>query len=51
MTKILEILKPYIKMDRKITKFDDTETEEYKFHQNKIPISIKTIYVYNSSNL
>ena len=26
-------LKPYIKMDIKIIKFDDTEIEEYKFHQ------------------
>ena len=27
-------------MDKKTIKFDDTENEEYKFHQNKIPISI-----------
>ena len=27
-------------MDKKTLKFDDTENEEYKFHQNKIPISI-----------
>ena len=27
-------------MDKKIIYFDDTEIEEYKFHQNKIPISI-----------
>ena len=32
-------LNPYIKMDKKIIKFDDTETEENKFHQNKSPIS------------
>ena len=25
-------------MDKKITKFDDNEIEEYKFHQNKSPI-------------
>ena len=25
-------------MDKTITKFDDTEIEEYKFHQNKSPI-------------
>ena len=30
-------------MDKKIIKFDDTEIEEYKFHQNKSPISIKHI--------
>ena len=27
----------------KIIKFDDTKIEEYKFHQNKIPISINDI--------
>ena len=31
-------------MDKKIIKFDDTKTEEYKFHQNKSPISINDIY-------
>ena len=30
-------------MDKKTIKFDDTETEEYKFHQNKIPILINDI--------
>ena len=25
-------LKPYIKMDKKIIKFDGTEIKEYKFH-------------------
>ena len=30
-------------MDNKIIKFYDTEIEEYKFHQNKMPISIKDI--------
>ena len=30
-------------MDKKIIKFDDTEIEEYKFHQNKSPISINNI--------
>ena len=30
-------------MDKKNIKFDDTETEEYKFHQYKIPISINNI--------
>ena len=29
-------------MDKKI-KFDDTETEKYKFHQDKNPISINNI--------
>ena len=27
-------------MDKKIIKFDGTEIEEYKFHQNKSPILI-----------
>ena len=30
-------------MDQKIIKFDDSETEEYKFHQNKDPLSINNI--------
>ena len=30
-------------MDKKIIKFDDTEIEEYKFHQNISPISINDI--------
>ena len=32
-------------MDKKIVKFDDTEIEKYKFHQNKIPILIKNINI------
>ena len=30
-------------MDKKIVKFDDTEIEEYRFHQNKSPILINNI--------
>ena len=30
-------------MDKKVTKFDDTEIEKYKFHQHKKPISIENI--------
>ena len=30
-------------MDIKITKFDDTEIQEYKFHQYESPISINNI--------
>ena len=30
-------------MDLKITKFDDTEIQEYKFHQCESPISINNI--------
>ena len=30
-------------MDKKIIKFDDTEIEEYKFHQYKSPTSINNI--------
>ena len=36
-------MKPYIKMDKKIIKFDDTKIEEYKLCQHKSPISIKSI--------
>ena len=38
-------LKPYIKMDKKIIKLDDAETEEYKFHKYKRPISINNINI------
>ena len=31
--KIIIKFKAYIKMDKKIIKFDDTEIEEYNFHQ------------------
>ena len=30
-------------MDKRITKFDDTEIKKYKIHQNKTPISINDI--------
>ena len=30
-------------MDKKVINFDDTEIEEYKFHQNKSFISINNI--------
>ena len=30
-------------MSNKIIKFDDTEIQEYKFHQHKSPISINNI--------
>ena len=39
------ILKTYIKLDKKVIKFDDTEIEKYKFHQNKSPISIDNINI------
>ena len=29
-------------MDKKIIKFDDTEIEEYEFHQYKSPISVNS---------
>ena len=32
-------------MDKYIIKFDDTEIEEYKFHQPKSPISINDIVI------
>ena len=34
-------------MDQKIIKFDDTEIEEYKFHQYKSPNSINDIDIKN----
>ena len=33
----------FIKMDKKIIKFGDTEIEEYEFHKYKSPISVKDI--------
>ena len=36
-------LKPYIKMNEKNIKFDNTEIEEFEFHQYKRPISINDI--------
>ena len=41
-------MKPYIKMDKQIIKFDDTETEEYKFHQYESPVLINDI-VFNET--
>ena len=32
-----------LKCIKKLTKFDDTEIEEYKFHQHKSPILINDI--------
>ena len=43
LKKIEKILKSYVKMDKKIIKFDDTEIEIYKFHQYERPISIDNI--------
>ena len=36
-------MKTYIKLDKKIIKFDDTEIEKYKLHQYKSTISIDNI--------
>ena len=47
LKKLLKILKPYIKMDKKIIKFDDTEIEKYRFHQYDKPIDINKIVVSN----
>ena len=38
MKNLLKKLKPYIKIDKKFIKFDDTEIEKCKFHQNKVAI-------------
>ena len=32
-------------MDKNITKFDDTEIEDYEFHQHKNPILINDKYI------
>ena len=40
-------LKPYIKLDKKLIKFDGTEFEEYKFHQNRSPILINDVDISN----
>ena len=32
-------------MDKKIVKFDDTEIEEFEFHQHKISISLNKIFI------
>ena len=36
-------LRPYLKMDIKIIRFDDIEIKDYKFDQHKIPILINDI--------
>ena len=43
LKKLEKILKSYVKMDKKIIKFDDTEIEIHKFHQYERPISIDNI--------
>ena len=37
------MIKPYIKIDKSIIKFDDTDIKKYKLHQNKSSISIGDI--------
>ena len=41
--KVIKKFKTIYKDEKKIIKFDDTETEEYKLYQYKIPNSIKDI--------
>ena len=41
--KKLKKLKPYVKMNKKIIKFDDTEIEKYEFHQYESSILINEI--------
>ena len=43
--KLSQNLKPYIKMNQKIIKFDVTEIEEYEFYQYKNPVFISDIDV------
>ena len=41
-----EIIEQYIKMDEGIIKFDDTDTEEDKFHHFKDPILTNDIHTH-----
>ena len=43
LKKLRKKTKPYMKMDKKVFKFDDTEITEYEFHQYKWPILISDI--------
>ena len=45
LEKLWKIIKPYIKIEQKILKFDDTQIEDNDFHPSKKPISIKDIYI------
>ena len=36
-------MKAYIKIEKTVIKFGDIEIEKQKFHQNKIPTSIKNV--------
>ena len=45
LKKKVEILKPYIKMEKTIIKFGNNEIQKQKFHQHKRPISIKNTYI------
>ena len=38
-------------MDQKIIKFDDSETEEYKFCQNRSPLLINNINTKKNSSI
>ena len=38
-------MKPYIRMNKKIIKFDDTQIEKYKFQQYKSPFLMDNIDV------
>ena len=38
-------MKPYIRMNKKIMKFDDTQIEKYKFQQYKSPFLMDNIDV------
>ena len=45
--KYKKVLKPYIKMNKKIIRFDDTEIEKHKFHQHKSSFLIDNIDINN----
>ena len=40
---IIKKIKPYIKINKNILKFDDNEIEEYIFYQNKSSILINDV--------
>ena len=49
LKKLWRKLKPHIKMDNKIIKFDDIEIDEHKFYQYNSPISINEIDINEAS--
>lgn len=38
--------KPYMKINKTASKFDDTDIEKYNFHQHKIPFWINSVHIH-----